>query len=129
MLILNLIVSLFKKVIVLSLLSALPVSVFFKGTATTVIYTYGHTLSLHDALPISNTVFKNASGLPNSHQKSTARDMARFGIALVKNHKDYYSYRSEEHTSELQSIMRTSFAVLCLQKNDREDKELTTKLY
>src|SRR3546814_15603350 len=26
---------------------------FFNDTATTVIYTYGHTLSLHDALPIS----------------------------------------------------------------------------
>src|SRR3546814_11430117 len=26
---------------------------FFKYTATTEIYTYGHTLSLHDALPIS----------------------------------------------------------------------------
>src|SRR3546814_17685120 len=25
---------------------------FFNGTATTRIYTYGHTLSLHDALPI-----------------------------------------------------------------------------
>src|SRR3546814_16504032 len=27
--------------------------VFFNDTATTDIYTYGHTLSLHDALPIS----------------------------------------------------------------------------
>src|SRR3546814_18307379 len=29
------------------------VGFFFKDTATTEIYTYGHTLSLHDALPIS----------------------------------------------------------------------------
>src|SRR3546814_3405303 len=28
---------------------------FFNDTATTEIYTYSHTLSLHDALPISNT--------------------------------------------------------------------------
>src|SRR3546814_20201670 len=28
---------------------------FFNDTATTEIYTYGHTLSLHDALPISAT--------------------------------------------------------------------------
>src|SRR3546814_15074201 len=28
--------------------------VFFKDTATTEIYTYGHTLSLHAALPISS---------------------------------------------------------------------------
>ncbi|HEX6957868.1 MAG TPA: D-alanyl-D-alanine carboxypeptidase [Ferrovibrio sp.] len=45
-------------------------------------------------LGMTNTVFKNASGLPNRHQKSTARDMAKLGIALVKNHKDYYSYFS-----------------------------------
>src|SRR3546814_6831580 len=28
--------------------------------------------------------------------------------------------RSEEHTSELQSLMRTSYAVLCLQKKTRK---------
>src|SRR3546814_3232656 len=27
-----------------------------------------------------------------------------------------YHYRSEEHTSELQSLMRTSYAVFCLKK-------------
>src|SRR3546814_8609754 len=27
--------------------------------------------------------------------------------------------RSEEHTSELQSLMRTSYAVLCLKKNNQ----------
>src|SRR3546814_13254375 len=31
-------------------------SFFFNGTAHTGIYTYGHTLSLHDALPISCAV-------------------------------------------------------------------------
>src|SRR3546814_17253055 len=30
---------------------------FFNDTATTEIYTYGHTLSLHDALPISTQTF------------------------------------------------------------------------
>src|SRR3546814_9062653 len=28
-------------------------------------------------------------------------------------------YRSEEHTSELQSLMRSSYAVFCLKKNNR----------
>src|SRR3546814_8443194 len=28
------------------------------------------------------------------------------------------SWRSEEHTSELQSLMRTSYAVFCLKKNN-----------
>src|SRR3546814_9726215 len=32
-----------------------------------------------------------------------------------------YSYRSEEHTSELQSLMRISYAVFCLKKNNNEN--------
>src|SRR3546814_2870033 len=35
-------------------------------------------------------------------------------------------YRSEEHTSELQSLMRISYAVFCLKK--KKIKETTTKL-
>src|SRR3546814_8718095 len=30
-------------------------------------------------------------------------------------------FRSEEHTSELQSLMRTSYAVLCLKKNNQHE--------
>src|SRR3546814_3976432 len=35
--------------------------------------------------------------------------------------------RSEEHTSELQSLMRTSYAVFCLKKNTETMKTLCTK--
>src|SRR3546814_10820866 len=40
--------------------------------------------------------------------------------------------RSEEHTSELQSLMRISYAVFCLKKNTQKDhihhmKDFTTK--
>src|SRR3546814_8231096 len=35
---------------------------------------------------------------------------SRFGVAVGKTH------RSEEHTSELQSLMRRSYAVFCLKK-------------
>src|SRR3546814_5424682 len=34
---------------------------------------------------------------------------------LITRIRDF-SYRSEEHTSELQSLMRTSYAVFCLKK-------------
>src|SRR3546814_3194514 len=34
--------------------------------------------------------------------------------------KLYWVNRSEEHTSELQSLMRISYAVFCLQKNNRQ---------
>src|SRR3546814_3350067 len=36
--------------------------------------------------------------------------------------------RSEEHTSELQSLMRTSYAVFCLKKNTLNNKHKPTKM-
>src|SRR3546814_2874311 len=36
-------------------------------------------------------------------------------------------YRSEEHTSELQSLMRTSYAVFCLKKKKKAKQQQTLK--
>src|SRR3546814_3852785 len=36
-----------------------------------------------------------------------------------------FTYRSEEHTSELQSLMRISYAVFCLKKNKNCDTQKT----
>src|SRR3546814_9502962 len=36
---------------------------------------------------------------------------------------DYQSLRSEEHTSELQSLMRISYAVFCLKKKTTHQKQ------
>src|SRR3546814_8971464 len=36
--------------------------------------------------------------------------------------------RSEEHTSELQSLMRISYAVFCLKKKKNEHKQSTTNI-
>src|SRR3546814_2140553 len=38
-------------------------------------------------------------------------------LARLKNLERGREERSEEHTSELQSLMRTSYAVFCLQKH------------
>lgn len=43
-------------------------------------------------LGMSHTTFRNASGLPNPRQQTTARDMATLALALLKNHRDYYHY-------------------------------------
>src|SRR3546814_2768560 len=37
-----------------------------------------------------------------------------------------YAYRSEEHTSELQSLMRISYAVFCLKKKKNKRTNTTT---
>jgi D-alanyl-D-alanine carboxypeptidase len=45
-------------------------------------------------LGMSKTTFRNASGLPNRKQVSTARDMAILSARLFKDFPDYYSYFS-----------------------------------
>src|SRR3546814_3749562 len=37
-------------------------------------------------------------------------------------------FRSEEHTSELQSLMRISYAVFCLKKKINENKKYTSNI-
>lgn len=63
-------------------------------------------------LGMTNTVFQNASGLPNTKQKSTARDMATLGIALIKNHKNYYSYFSTAEFEWQDQTIRTHNHIL-----------------
>lgn len=41
---------------------------------------------------MTRTTFRNASGLPNSRQLSTARDMAVLAERLLEDHADYYGY-------------------------------------
>src|SRR5689334_24055157 len=82
---------------------------FFNDTATTEIYT----LSLHDALPISRC------GRPVRVTAVTARSRAKKrGLDL-----DGVSWRSEEHTSELQS----QFHLVCrllLEKKKKKPKHV-----
>src|SRR3546814_6254663 len=42
---------------------------------------------------------------------------------------DLAARRSEEHTSELQSLMRISYAVFCLKKKKNLSKKLTKQVY
>src|SRR3546814_10552377 len=49
----------------------------------------------------------------------THRDLAwRLGVTVGTVSR---AYRSEEHTSELQSLMRTSYAVFCFKKNKKNN--------
>lgn len=47
-------------------------------------------------LGMRRTVFRNASGLPDAGQQTTARDMALLGIALKKRFPQYYAYFSKQ---------------------------------
>src|SRR3546814_11763035 len=91
---------------------------FFNDTATTEIYTYCHTLSLHDALPIClvlvlrRLLVRRASSWRRLPWLPWPRPSWRHGPRSC--------CRSEEHTSELQSLMRISYAVFCLKKKKRQ---------
>ena len=49
------------------------------------------------ALGMTRTTFKNASGLPNRAQVSTARDMAKLAIAMRRDFPQYFHYFSNTH--------------------------------
>src|SRR6184192_3884729 len=76
---------------------------FFNETATTEIYTSIDTLSLHDALPISN-------------------DVIWCQVLGTTVNLQVNGTRSEEHTSELQSPIDISYAVFCLKKKTKDNR-------
>src|SRR3546814_1645128 len=73
-----------------------------------------------DTLFPYTTLFRSPSGHDRHQIGAVARDldilapMAEKGLAKV---------RSEEHTSELQSLMRISYAVFCLKKKKKKNKK------
>src|SRR3546814_2497188 len=117
---------------------------FFNYKATTGIYTDCNTRSLHDALPIwmglssaGGTswfwLVRVSSTKPNSPacaryrpvRSDTPVDAPRMRASTVTSPS--LNSRSEEHTSELQSLMRNSYAVLCLKKTKKLKPTHTTR--
>src|SRR3546814_15294174 len=125
---------------------------FFNDTATTEIHTDVHTLSLHDALPIGPSGLQDGGGADRKgkgdriaesvgeedlrnriddvarRQREDVATVAQMGIGHVVLQVDDAlrppgaSRRSEAHTSELQSLMRISYAVFCLKKKQQNTR-------
>src|SRR3546814_8534556 len=94
------------------------VYMFFNDTATTDIYTYLHTLSLHDALPIYPDTSEDERR-PRPERVTVVADPGSHPPARTLECGCGAFQRSEEHTSELQSLMCNSYAVFRLQKKHK----------
>jgi len=54
-----------------------------------------HMTTRGEELGLSTTVFRNASGLPDAEQITTARDMARLAVALQRDFPQFFHYFQE----------------------------------
>src|SRR3546814_2083367 len=86
---------------------------------------------LRMGVPVSprNIFPSNIQGLPTWYEVRVSEDGylgRRGGIDMIVAMNPETWARSEEHTSELQSLMRISYAVFCLKKkNKNKDKDHT----
>src|SRR3546814_4962893 len=72
-----------------------------------------------DTLFPYTTLFRSAGGGSEGHQAASSRRAAvSNGIGPSGSPR---RNRSEEHTSELQSLMRISYAVFCLKKKKKQN--------
>src|SRR3546814_8650043 len=112
---------------------------FFNDTATTEIYTY------YTLFPYT-TLFRSKPSTSLKKEQVAARteemEMLAIGLmsgtsrdgmdaALIETDGEgankgvaFHAMRSEEHTSELQSLMRISYAVFCLKQKKNNNKQL-----
>src|SRR3546814_6818733 len=83
-----------------------------------------------DTLFPYTTLFRSAGcrecrrGLRHVPETANGRNQSRWRSPRTSAHRHRWRARSEEHTSELQSLMRISYAVFCLKK---KNKKTTTK--
>src|SRR3546814_3280483 len=89
--------------------------------------------SAHAAVFVNELHYDNAGGDSGERIEIVATDgesLAGYRVHLYSGGSSPGSantYRSEEHTSELQSLMRISYAVFCLKKKKQKYEDTITK--
>src|SRR3546814_10486011 len=78
------------------------------------------TLFPYTTLFRSCALFRRTTGYAGTHHRRPGRRRRpRRHLWRTRHRQDIADARSEEHTSELQSLMRNSYAVFCLKKKKR----------
>src|SRR3546814_10063481 len=83
---------------------------FLREGKTLARLSHPHTVTIHDIGNVGELYYMAMEYLPNG----TLKERIAAGLS-----------RSEEHTSELQSLMRISYAVFCLKKKTTAHKTTT----
>src|SRR3546814_7372603 len=94
----------------------IPLADFLKLTKIPIVIYYG------------DNIAKEPTDVWNKDHWRSGLEMARIWAATINKHGGDATVvhlpeiRSEEHTSELQSLMRISYAVFCLKKKNRKNR-------
>src|SRR3546814_9013420 len=111
-----------------------PYTTLFRSTAGEISTSFGDSGRAHGAL-LQKPACRGGSSLRatpwcDEETKRGSEDGIP-GIRLRRYVRTRAVYRSEEHTSELQSLMRNSYAVFCLKKKKENIKNhaVTTSTY
>src|SRR3546814_3867217 len=92
-----------------------------RSTLTDTLFPY--TTLFRSKLPSSSRISTSIVGFPRLSRISRPW----MSMMAVIEYPSGYVIRSEEHTSELQSLMRISYAVFCLKKNNKNTHQNTNR--
>src|SRR3546814_1886596 len=89
----------------------------------------GLSISLLSASPSAKRHNWSPDALPAAIRSSASpSSLAKIPAYSLPSEMIIAPVRSEEHTSELQSLMRISYAVFCLKKKQQQDVHRTVKI-
>src|SRR3546814_1408935 len=109
-----------------------PYTTLFRSAGADTISGRGIAEAISDAdvaVDVSNSSYGDVDGMRRYSALSTANLLAAAQLAGVGHYVALSAigadFRSEEHTSELQSLMRNSYAVFCLKKKNQNTNTTT----
>src|SRR3546814_2001033 len=79
-----------------------------------------HVVASHDDTPAQLCIHYD----PTILSLERVREIANGAGAALTEKYQHIQWRSEEHTSELQSLMRISYAVFCLKKKKKKKEQV-----